>query len=177
MDAIRGPPKTRRDIFPAHRVMRVVLFQDLYSFFDRLVPRVGAIIGGRSRRDERGCDRPNRRPRHGERRLAGVPGYLQLRWRAKAGDSVSLQRQGRLHIRAEGGSLRDVQELAGHASLSTTQRYIQGDSAALSICSVLSPDARATWSGSGAIAFVRAALSFQCIDHCRDRIAALAPEY
>jgi site-specific recombinase XerC len=29
-----------------------------------------------------------------------------------------------------GGSLRDVQELAGHASLSTTQRYIQGDTAA-----------------------------------------------
>jgi integrase len=29
-----------------------------------------------------------------------------------------------------GGSLRDVQELAGHASLSTTRRYIQGDTAA-----------------------------------------------
>jgi integrase/recombinase XerD len=29
-----------------------------------------------------------------------------------------------------GGSLRDVQELAGHASLATTQRYIQGDTEA-----------------------------------------------
>jgi integrase/recombinase XerD len=29
-----------------------------------------------------------------------------------------------------GGSLRDVQELAGHASLQTTQRYIQGDTEA-----------------------------------------------
>ena len=27
-----------------------------------------------------------------------------------------------------GGSLRDVQQLAGHSSLSTTQRYIEGDS-------------------------------------------------
>ena len=29
-----------------------------------------------------------------------------------------------------GGSLRDVQELAGHTSFATTQRYIQGDSEA-----------------------------------------------
>ena len=31
-------------------------------------------------------------------------------------------------ITTVGGSLRDVQYLAGHSSLSTTQRYIQGDS-------------------------------------------------
>jgi integrase/recombinase XerD len=29
-----------------------------------------------------------------------------------------------------GGSLRDVQELAGYSSLATTQKYIQGDTAA-----------------------------------------------
>ncbi len=29
-----------------------------------------------------------------------------------------------------GGSLRDVQEMAGHSSLATTQRYVQGDTAA-----------------------------------------------
>jgi integrase len=34
------------------------------------------------------------------------------------------------NIIAAGGSLRDVQELAGHSSLATTQRYIQGDSEA-----------------------------------------------
>ena len=33
-------------------------------------------------------------------------------------------------ITEAGGSLRDVQEMAGHSSLSMTQRYIQGDSAA-----------------------------------------------
>jgi integrase len=27
-----------------------------------------------------------------------------------------------------GGSLRDVQQLAGHSSLATTQKYIEGDS-------------------------------------------------
>jgi integrase len=34
------------------------------------------------------------------------------------------------NIIAAGGSLKDVQELAGHSSLSTTQRYIQGDAEA-----------------------------------------------
>tara|TARA_B110000003_G_C16567142_1_gene502831 strand:- start:16 stop:612 length:597 start_codon:yes stop_codon:yes gene_type:complete len=35
-------------------------------------------------------------------------------------------------ISTVGGSLRDVQYLAGHSSLQTTQRYIEGDSAAQS---------------------------------------------
>jgi integrase/recombinase XerD len=33
-------------------------------------------------------------------------------------------------ISTVGGSLRDVQALAGHSSLQTTQRYIEGDSEA-----------------------------------------------
>lgn len=33
-------------------------------------------------------------------------------------------------ITEAGGALRDIQELAGHSSLATTQRYIQGDTAA-----------------------------------------------
>jgi site-specific recombinase XerD len=32
------------------------------------------------------------------------------------------------NIVAHGGSLKDVQELAGHKSLQTTQRYIEGNS-------------------------------------------------
>ena len=35
-------------------------------------------------------------------------------------------------ISTVGGSLRDVQFLAGHSSLNTTQRYIEGDSEARS---------------------------------------------
>jgi integrase/recombinase XerD len=45
--------------------------------------------------------------------------------------AISLVRADRSRKIVEaGGSLPDVQELAGHASLATTQRYIQGDTEA-----------------------------------------------
>lgn len=43
-----------------------------------------------------------------------------------SGRRTFITRAARALVRS-GGSLRDVQELAGHASLSTTERYIQGD--------------------------------------------------
>jgi len=46
-----------------------------------------------------------------------------------SGRRTFVTRAARALVKA-GGSLRDVQELVGHSSLSTTERYIQGDRAA-----------------------------------------------
>ena len=55
--------------------------------------------------------------------------YAQLGFNgcsSHSGRRTFITRSARLLART-GGSLRDVQELAGHRSLSTTERYIQGD--------------------------------------------------
>jgi hypothetical protein len=44
--------------------------------------------------------------------------------------SKACQEENRATISTVGGSLRDVQMLAGHSALSTTQRYIEADAEA-----------------------------------------------
>jgi integrase len=72
---------------------------------------------------------------HSERDLGTAPGAVQV-WFHRLYQSLGVAGASRHSGRrtsspaAVGGSLRDVQELAGHASLATTRRYIQGDKAA-----------------------------------------------
>jgi integrase/recombinase XerD len=76
---------------------------------------------------------------HSERELGLAPGSVQIffqRLYQRLGLKGASSHSGRRtfvtslakKIVAAGGSLRDVQQLAGHASLSTTQRYIEGSS-------------------------------------------------
>jgi integrase/recombinase XerD len=81
---------------------------------------------------------PEDRVIHGDRDATMSPGSVQV-WFHRLYESLGFQgassHSGRRtfvtrtakKIVEAGGSLRDVQELAGHASLATTQRYIQGD--------------------------------------------------
>src|SRR5215469_9395998 len=75
---------------------------------------------------------------HSERDVGMSPGAVQVwfhRLYSSLGFAGASSHSGRRSfitrcakkIVEAGGSLRDVQELAGHASLATTQRYIQGD--------------------------------------------------
>jgi integrase len=80
----------------------------------------------------------NDRPIHSERDAGMSPGAVQV-WFHRLYDGLGVHgassHSGRRtfvtrcakRIVEAGGSLRHVQELAGHASLATTQRYIQGD--------------------------------------------------
>jgi integrase len=78
---------------------------------------------------------------HSERDIGMSAGAVQVWFRrlyASLGFAGASSHSGRRtfvtrcakNIIAAGGSLKDVQELAGHSSLSTTQRYIQGDAEA-----------------------------------------------
>jgi integrase len=85
---------------------------------------------------------PGDRIIHSERDIGMSPGAVQVwfhrLYKEKLGLDGASSHSGRRtfitrcakNIVAAGGSLRDVQELAGHASLATTQGYIQGDTAA-----------------------------------------------
>jgi integrase len=99
----------------------------------------GALIALKARRN--GVE-PGDRIIHSKRDIGMSPGAVQVwfhrLYKEKLGLDGASSHSGRRtfvtrcakNIVAAGGSLRDVQELAGHASLATTQRYIQGDTAA-----------------------------------------------
>ncbi len=85
-------------------------------------PRIGPVV-----RSERG---DHLRPRSIVNWFAGVYAELGLDGcSSHSGRRTFITRSARLLTRS-GGSLRDVQELAGHRQLTTTERYIQGDRAA-----------------------------------------------
>src|SRR5215475_1992251 len=97
-----------------------------------------ALIALKARRNN---PEPGDRIIHSERDLGLSPGAVQV-WFHRLYESLGFagasSHSGRRtfvtrcakNIIAVGGSLRDVQELAGHSSLSTTQRYIEGDTEA-----------------------------------------------
>jgi integrase/recombinase XerD len=89
----------------------------------------------------RNAPEPTDRISHSERDAGMSPGAVQVwfhRLYEALGFTGASSHSGRRtfvtkcakNIIAAGGSLKDVQELAGHSSLSTTQRYIQGDTEA-----------------------------------------------
>ena len=101
---------------PVHPDLKVAL---LRLHMAQARPRNGAVI-----QSERGTNmRPQSvvnwfRATYADLGLAGCSSH--------SGRRTFITRSARLLART-GGSLRDVQELAGHRSLTTTERYIEGD--------------------------------------------------
>ena len=97
---------------------------ELKDALARLHPVLGKPVKGPIIRSERGKHMLPRsivnwfRQTYAELGLAGCSSH--------SGRRTFITRSARILGRV-GGSLRDVQELAGHRSLTTTERYIQGD--------------------------------------------------
>ncbi len=103
---------------------RVPLNPELGAALERLHRKAGHPRDGPVIRSERGAHLTPRSVVNWFARLyadTALPGCS-----SHSGRRTFITRSARLLART-GGSLRDVQELAGHRSLTTTERYIQGD--------------------------------------------------
>jgi integrase/recombinase XerD len=106
------------------RGRRVPLHHDLRGVLERLHRQSGKPVTGPVVRSERGGHMMPRsvvnwfRDLYDELGLNGCSSH--------SGRRTFITRTARLVSRA-GGCLRDVQELAGHRALTTTERYIEGD--------------------------------------------------
>ncbi|MEG3086299.1 tyrosine-type recombinase/integrase [Sphingomonas sp. PB4P5] len=103
---------------------RIPISPELRVALERLLRELGHPRDGPVIRSERGRHMTPRsvvnwfRRTYAELGMAGCSSH--------SGRRTFITRSARLLIKT-GGSLRDVQELAGHRSLTTTERYIEGD--------------------------------------------------
>lgn len=106
------------------RGRRVPMHPKLRHALGRLHVSSGRPIGGPVVRSQRGG---HMTPRSIVNWFKGYYGALGLNGcSSHSGRRTFITRSARL-VSKVGGSLRDVQELAGHSSLTTTERYIEGN--------------------------------------------------